>query len=76
MNAGHYISFIKNEQNNNWYTYDDSSSKDLMESEVRSDSAYILFYKRKDLPTKQMRDIYPMINKSYFKGMPVKTIYG
>mmetsp|Transcript_23239 Transcript_23239/g.22811 ORF Transcript_23239/g.22811 Transcript_23239/m.22811 type:complete len:207 (-) Transcript_23239:336-956(-) len=52
MNAGHYISFVKNQYNNNWYSYDDSACKELLESQVRTEGAYILFYKRKDVDAK------------------------
>jgi hypothetical protein len=47
-----------------------------MESQVRSEFAYILFYKRKDLDSKQLREVYPIINNTKFRGMPIRTLYG
>jgi ubiquitin C-terminal hydrolase len=62
MNGGHYIAYVKNESNNNWYQYDDSSVKDIPESRVRNPNAYILFYQRKDLTDRNLRDVFPNIN--------------
>lgn len=76
MGSGHYTAIIKNEQNNNWYHYDDSTCKDITESKVRTKHAYILFYKRKDLGTLKVADIYPETEKNLFKGRPIKTKLG
>lgn len=46
INGGHYTSFVKNERTNTWLQYDDSYVKEVLESKVRSQFAYILFYKR------------------------------
>lgn len=39
-------------------------------------SAYILFYRRKDLAAKPMSTVVPRLNRSYFPGMPVKLRSG
>jgi hypothetical protein len=74
INGGHYISFIKNERTNQWWEYDDSTVKQLGESQVRSKFAYILFYKRRDIMTKSLDQIYPSIGFSsdLFRGKPVR----
>lgn len=73
MNGGHYISFVKSELTNSWLQYDDSSVKDIPESKIRTEFAYLLFYKRKDLIDTKLSEIYPSIGKqSLFKGKPIK----
>jgi hypothetical protein len=74
INGGHYISFIKNERTNQWWEYDDSTVKQLGESQVRSKFAYILFYKRRDIMSKSLDQIYPSIGFSadLFRGKPVR----
>ena len=49
MSGGHYTATVRNERTNEWLYYDDSSVKAYTESDVVPRSAYILFYRRKDL---------------------------
>jgi ubiquitin C-terminal hydrolase len=49
LSGGHYTSYVKNEMDEKWYKYDDSSCSEIPESKIRSEHAYILFYKRKDV---------------------------
>jgi len=56
--------------------YDDNSVRLLLETEVRTEAAYCLFYKRKDLVNKGIGDIIPYMNKDKFIGMPIKTTFG
>ncbi|CDW80741.1 ubiquitin carboxyl-terminal hydrolase 11 [Stylonychia lemnae] len=76
INRGHYTSAVKNLQTNNWVSYDDSSVKDIPESKVRSQYAYILFYQRKDLISKNLRQVFPFISQydkyNLFRGKPIK----
>ena len=48
--GGHYIATAQNFLDNQWYTYDDSHVSVIRgRSEVVSSTAYVLFYKRKDI---------------------------
>ena len=76
MGGGHYTATVKNERTQEWLYYDDSSVKAYAESDVISRSAYILFYRRKDLAQKPMNAVVPRLNRSYFAGMPVRTKEG
>ena len=47
INAGHYISIIKNRYNNNWYLYDDDNRPikiDDNDDLIQNRNAYLLFY--------------------------------
>ncbi|ESO97934.1 hypothetical protein LOTGIDRAFT_153045 [Lottia gigantea] len=48
LGGGHYVAYAKN-PNKNWYCYNDSSCKEIQESQVDTNSAYILFYERHNL---------------------------
>ena len=50
INAGHYMSMVKNRINNNWYLYNDSAplKKIISRDEIKSSNAYMLFYYRHD----------------------------
>ena len=50
LGGGHYTSYVKN--NENWFLYDDSAVTQVSENQVKTQAAYILFYKRKDLAGK------------------------
>lgn len=39
-------------------------------------SAYILFYRRKDLSQMTMKQVVPRLNRTYFCGMPIQTKTG
>lgn len=47
MSFGHYTAYVKNQEV--WRTYDDSSVKNMPVSEVNSEAAYVLFYKRRQV---------------------------
>jgi len=48
LNAGHYISIVKNIYNNKWYMFDDSNEPvELEENEIQNKNAYLLFYYKK-----------------------------
>lgn len=45
INAGHYISIIKNKYNNKWYIFDDAKDpEELCEDKIQNKNAYLLFY--------------------------------
>ena len=76
MGAGHYTATIKNDRTQEWLYYDDSSVKPYAESDVVSRSAYILFYRRKDLTQRPLATVVPRLNKTWFVGMPLRTRSG
>ena len=48
LNFGHYISCVKNRNDNNWYVFNDSNKveKILSEEDISNSNSYILFYIR------------------------------
>uniref|UniRef100_A0A8C5E1C0 ubiquitinyl hydrolase 1 n=1 Tax=Gouania willdenowi TaxID=441366 RepID=A0A8C5E1C0_GOUWI len=48
MHGGHYTAFCRNSVDGQWYSYDDSSTEPVPESEVCTRGAYILFYQRRN----------------------------
>jgi hypothetical protein len=76
LGFGHYVSFTKNAFDNNWYKYDDNIREQVKEEEIEKESAYLLFYVRKDIPDKDVSQILPNIEESVFLGKPVKTVGG
>ncbi|CAF3315764.1 unnamed protein product [Rotaria socialis] len=51
IGGGHYVAYVKNHTNQQWYCFNDSSCKPVSESvlEQCSSSAYLLFYERESL---------------------------
>ncbi|CAF1131929.1 unnamed protein product [Adineta ricciae] len=51
IGGGHYVAFVKNHINQQWYCFNDSSCKPVSESvlEQCSSAAYLLFYQRESL---------------------------
>ena len=76
MGGGHYTATVKNERTQEWLYYDDSSVKPYAECDVVTRSAYILFYRRKDLTQKPMSAVVPRLNRTFFCGMPIQTKSG
>jgi ubiquitin C-terminal hydrolase len=56
LSFGHYISTIKNFDENQWYQYDDSHRTQISEDQIQKEAAYILFYVRKDLQSMNSLD--------------------
>ncbi|XP_076452524.1 ubiquitin carboxyl-terminal hydrolase 32-like isoform X2 [Babylonia areolata] len=48
MGGGHYVAYSKN-PNGKWYCYNDSSCKEVAEDQLDTNSAYILFYERRNI---------------------------
>ena len=44
----------------------------MTEDQLHKESAYILFYVRKDLQAKLLPDVLPHIERDFFIGKPVK----
>lgn len=47
LGGGHYTAYCKMPGTGAWYVYDDSSVREVPESQVLSPAAYVLFYRRK-----------------------------
>jgi len=51
LRGGHYIAYVKNMLNNEWYKYDDSNvlhiDSSRIENILHTNDAYVLFYKRR-----------------------------
>lgn len=52
LNGGHYTATCKNSIDDNWYYFNDSSVSGTSGSKVMADAAYVLFYRRRELATK------------------------
>jgi len=51
ISRGHYIAYARHRDDGKWYCYDDDQQvKEVSSNSVRSATAYVLFYKRKDVP--------------------------
>ncbi|EMP23726.1 Ubiquitin carboxyl-terminal hydrolase 43 [Chelonia mydas] len=46
MQGGHYTAYCRNALDGRWYSYDDSTVEPVLEDEVSTRGAYILFYQR------------------------------
>ncbi len=70
MGGGHYVASAKNYFDNKWYNFNDSSvSMEREASEVVSSSAYVLFYKHKDIGKVNLNEIY---NKSFIDYVEIQ----
>ncbi len=54
LNGGHYIAYTKNQENNKWYKFDDSSVQEVIPNEeiekiLFSKDPYILFYEKNEI---------------------------
>jgi len=47
MGGGHYTAYCKNLENGKWYHHDDSRVSPISDRELKSSSAYVLFYRRR-----------------------------
>lgn len=67
------MSYVKNYFDNCWYKYDDEERTEVKEELLEKESAYLLFYIRKDIVNKDVASILPNIEKSFFAGKPVQV---
>jgi len=49
MGGGHYTAYVKNLSTSEWYCHDDSRVSRASVSEIKSPSAYVLFYHRRGI---------------------------
>jgi len=50
LHGGHYTAYAKNFLDNKWYCFDDSNAYAVSDSQVISSSAYVLFYRKRNVP--------------------------
>ena len=67
MGFGHYTAYAKNYHNGRWYDFNDSSVSETSESSLVSSSAYVLFYKKKNIGDINLDEIY---NKKFYDYEP------
>jgi len=73
---GHYVCYVKNQDKQSWFLYDDESVQEVNEKKIKSKYAYILMYKWRDINFKEDPEkVIPKFSTN-FKGKPVNTIYG
>ena len=61
LGFGHYVSYTRNPFDNKWYNYDDRYREEVSEETINKESAYLLFYIRKDIENKDLSMILPNI---------------
>jgi hypothetical protein len=74
LTNGHYTATVRNAFNRNWYLYDDHWVTEIPEASLAKQHAYLLFYVRKDLQGKGLRETFPVIERDIFPGKPVMTV--
>ncbi|XP_014340144.2 ubiquitin carboxyl-terminal hydrolase 43a [Latimeria chalumnae] len=67
MQGGHYTAYCRNSVDGQWYSYDDSNVESVLEEEVCTRGAYILFYQRRTF-------IPPWSASSSVKGSTSSTV--
>ncbi|GLD96392.1 hypothetical protein PINS_up005076 [Pythium insidiosum] len=70
LGAGHYFAYILSQEDSKWKCFNDHQCKDIDTKEVISSSAYILFYRRRDVKEVAIEDIFPPIRRSSSKDSP------
>jgi ubiquitin C-terminal hydrolase len=66
---GHYFSFAKNPFDNQWYKFDDANVIPIPQNDIVSSSAYVLFYRRKNL--ENLIDLQELYKKSFVNYEPL-----
>ncbi|KAJ3268581.1 Ubiquitin carboxyl-terminal hydrolase 15 [Terramyces sp. JEL0728] len=64
LGGGHYTAYIKNPLDGEWYDCDDSRVT-LLDSKVMTKAAYLLFYRRRNLPSEDITTIVHEANERY-----------
>lgn len=71
MGGGHYVASAKNHFDGKWYNFNDSSVSPEKEEDIVNSSAYLLFYKRKDI--KDTVNLDEIFNKNFIEYIPATT---
>jgi len=56
--AGHYTAYIKYRETGKWYCFDDDDVREVNESDLVTNKAYVLFYVRKDVNWTSLNELY------------------
>ena len=72
LGFGHYVAFLRNIFDKKWYRYDDTHKDEVSEDQIHKESAYLLFYVRKDIEAKSVDQIMPKLTADFFAGKPIK----
>jgi ubiquitin carboxyl-terminal hydrolase 4/11/15 len=59
MSSGHYVASIKCRKTGKWHCFNDNVVVPISDKDVVTESAYILFYMRKDMASVNLGDVYP-----------------
>jgi ubiquitin carboxyl-terminal hydrolase 6/32 len=59
LGTGHYFAYIRSESDGKWKCFNDEQVKDIEPQKVVSSSAYILFYRRRDLQDVSIHELFP-----------------
>jgi ubiquitin carboxyl-terminal hydrolase 6/32 len=63
LGAGHYFAYVLSEDDNKWKCFNDHQCKEIDAKEVVSSSAYILFYRRRDMKDVPIETLFPPIRR-------------
>jgi len=69
LGGGHYTAYAKNINDNSWLCFDDSNVSVTNTTKIKSEAAYLLFYRRKD--TYDWPSVVPL---KYVQGMTMESI--
>jgi ubiquitin C-terminal hydrolase/Ca2+-binding EF-hand superfamily protein len=64
LSAGHYVASVKEQSTGTWHYFNDNQVTELEEKELVTQSAYLLFYIRRDMRGLKIQDVYPVKNGS------------
>lgn len=59
LGGGHYFAYVLSETDGKWKCFNDHQCKDVDENEVVSSTAYILFYRRRDVSSVPVEQLFP-----------------
>ena len=68
IHGGHYVAYAKNYLNGKWYEFNDDSVSEMNESNVVTQSAYTLFYRRR--VERDEKELEKMYTKEFITIIP------
>ncbi|TMW57123.1 hypothetical protein Poli38472_003048 [Pythium oligandrum] len=64
LGGGHYFAYVLSEDDGKWKCFNDHQCKDIDAKEVVSSTAYILFYRRRDMKDAGIEELFPPIRRN------------